>query len=153
MGHTDDIKLVNVCPYVNRQHWFTAFHQNILNWPSLFHFLLVYLPFFFLSVFHESFFLSVQLGINYVCCCKFSLFTTGSGLRGTVTHSKLFTCDCSKVENEPCTLQHISSSGFLMRTREDWARYFNSGLSRCSSPSFSVCLSFSTTHSAALWFA
>lgn len=81
---SDDMELVSVPPSINRLHWLCATQQNILEcnfstlYPSCRSTYLYYFSF------KNIFFLSVQLGINYVCCCKFSLFTKGSGLRGTV---------------------------------------------------------------------
>lgn len=130
-GKNETIRSINARPYISRQHCLTATQQNGLNRPSILHFVL--LTFFFLLFFC----LSVQLGINYVCCCKFSLFTTGSGLTGTVVHWRPFRWDCSKAKNEPC-----SSKYFLLKLFNEMLR---------GEENMALCL-FSSVHSVSLSF-
>lgn len=79
-------QLVSACPYITGQHWLTA-SQHTGHTESIFSLsppigLLTFYSHFSMN----KFFSSVQLGINYVCCWEFSLFTTGSG---TERHSHI----------------------------------------------------------------
>lgn len=131
-----DKQLVTTCPSVSRTHWLAA-TWYILNLSLSTAVCTFCILFFF---FQKSFFWSIQLGINYVCCCKFSLFTTGSRLRGIVTHSRPFSFQTAANRGMSPALQHISSSGFLMRGPEEMVLDTLTQLSVCSAlSSLSVC--------------
>lgn len=132
-----EIELVNARPYVNRQHWLSATQHNIMNRLSFTSYRSTYL------FFHKSFFLSIQMGINYVCCCK---FTSKSGLTGTATNSRPVSWDCSKLKNERFSWTHFLNRVFSEETGDDGARYCSLTMSVPLVSSF--CLSFSVTHSA-----
>lgn len=112
------------------------------DWPSLIHFLLIYFAYLFFP--RASLFLSIQLGINYVCCCKFSLFTAGSGPRGTVPHTQGHSVETAANRGMSPTLQHICYSGFYNERM-----VLDIPASHCLPVPLcppSVCLSFSVTH-------
>lgn len=149
----DDTELVSACVCVSVESLGLGI-PNILNRPALFHFWRVYLLF-SSSFSQEPFFSSIQLGINYVWCCEFSLFTAGSGLRGTVTQSRPFSGDCSKVKNEPHSSMRFLLTLFNERTGEDGARYsltLNSSVCRFISVYLSSSLTHSPAHFGALKF-
>lgn len=130
------------------QHRSALIHCNSAFWTHWIYILSFTSSRFCSFIFHGPYFLSVQLGINYVCCCKFDLSATGSGLRGTVTRSRPFSWDCGKAKNESST--YFLLGLFNERSWEDDGRYsysFNC-LPVCSSLFF-VCLSSSMIYSVA----